>query len=77
MGNKLHINTVRKILSEPDPVSLDVWTAKGEHLHLERCVSLRYDPKTGTRRVKMLASGQIRQIRDMLIFRINGMEVYI
>ncbi len=31
--------------------------------------------RSGTRRIKLLSSGQIRQVRDVCIFQINGMEV--
>ena len=37
----------------------------------------RYDFRNGTRRIKLLTSGQIRQVRDVCIFQINGMEVFL
>lgn len=44
---------------------------------LNKCVSLRYDFYTGVRNIKVLSSGQIRKIRDVCIFEINGMKVFI
>ena len=41
-----------------------------------RCISLKYDFYKGTRRMKLLDSNEIRQLRDMCIFEVNGMEVY-
>ena len=37
----------------------------------------RYDFYKGVRRMKLLTSRQIRQVRDVCIFRINGMEVFL
>lgn len=75
--NSIHINTLREILSHPEPVDLSLFTAKGEIQHYTNCISLRYNFRTGTRTVKLLASGQIRQVRDACIFQINGMEVFL
>lgn len=41
-----------------------------------RCFSLRYDFYKGTRRVKLLDSNEIRQLRDVCVFEINGMEMF-
>ncbi len=49
----------------------------GSVLRLDRAVSLRYDYYGGWRNVKLLASGQIRRVRDCCIFRINDMEVFL
>ena len=73
----LHINTLREILSHPEPVDIALFTAKGEIQHYKNCISLRYDFRNGTRRIKLLSSGQIRQVRDVCIFQINGMEVFL
>lgn len=75
--NSIHINTMREILSHPEPVDISLWTAKGEIQHYHNCISLRYDFRNGTRRIKLLASGQIRQVRDTCIFKINDMEVFL
>lgn len=77
MANRIHISTALMMLSQPDPVTIDVFKANGDLVHMENCIGLRYDKYQGTRRVKMLQSGQIRQIRDCLIIRINDMEVYL
>ena len=36
----------------------------------------RYDFYKGTRRMKLLDSNEIRQFRDVCVFEINGMEVF-
>lgn len=75
--NAIHITTAKMMLERPEPVDLLVFKQNGELMHLDQCIGLRYDDYTGTRRVKLLASGQIRQIRDALIVRINGMSVFL
>ncbi len=39
----IHISTLRKILSSPEPLDLTLWTRSGEIQHWHRCISLRYD----------------------------------
>ena len=73
----IHINTLREILSHPEPVAIALFPAQGEIQHYKNCISLRYDFRNGTRRIKLLSSGQIRQVRDVCIFQINGMEVFL
>lgn len=75
--NAIHINTMREMLAHPEPVDISLFTSKGEVQHYKNCISLRYDFRTGTRRIKLLSSGQIRQVRDVCIFQINGMEVFL
>ena len=54
-----------------------LWTRSGEIQSLHRCISLKYDFYKGTRRMKLLDSNEIRQLRDVCIFEVNGVEVYI
>ncbi len=72
----IHISTLRKLLSSPEPLDLTLWTRSGEIQHWHRCISLRYDFYKGTRRMKLLDSNEIRQLRDVCVFEINGMEVF-
>lgn len=65
------------MLDSGDPVDLSLWKSDGSIMHLQRCISLRYSFYSGTRNVKILASGQIRKIRDCCIFRINSQEVFL
>jgi DNA sulfur modification protein DndD len=70
-------NTMREMLAHPEPVDISLFTSKGEVQHYKNCISLRYDFRAGTRRIKLLSSGQIRQVRDVCIFQINEMEVFL
>lgn len=63
------------MLMKPDPVDLVVMTKDARVLELNNCIGLKFDKYKGTRRVKLLDSGQIRCIRDILILKINGCDV--
>ncbi len=77
MPHAIHISQARKILESGKPCSISVFKADGSIMHLENCVSLRYSLYGGVRNVRLLASSQIRKIRDALIFMVNGCEVYL
>lgn len=76
MASSIHITTLKKMLQSPEPVDLRLWTRSGEIQYWTRCISLRYDFYKGTRRMKLLDSNEIRQLRDVCVFEINGMEVF-
>jgi len=71
MASSIHITTLKRMLQSPDPVDIKLWTRCGEIQCWHRCISLRYDFYKGTRRMKLLDSNEIRQLRE-----INGMEVF-
>lgn len=77
MARAIHITTLRQMLKSGDPVDIKLWTKSGEIQEWKNCISLRYDFYKGTRRMKMLDSRQIRQLRDVCIFEINGLEVFL
>mgnify|MGYP007096245935 FL=1 len=68
------------MLHSGDPVDISFWKRSGGIVHLHNCIALpcaasqRY---VGTQNFKVLASGQIRKIRLVCIFRINGLEVFL
>ncbi len=65
------------MIDSGDPVDLKVWAKDGRVLHLQNCIGLRYNFRSGTRQVKLLTSRQIRTIRDVLMFEINGLTIYL
>ena len=64
------------MLNRPEPVDIKLWTKKGEIQEWRNCISIKYEHYKGTRKMKMLSSGQIRMVRECCIFEINGMEVF-
>lgn len=77
MARSIHITTARQMLNSGDPVDISVWKSDGSILRLRNCVSLRYDFYGGWRNVKILASGEMRRIRDVCIFAVNDLEVFL
>lgn len=75
MSKPIHMSTMADMLMKPDPVDLVVLDKTGRILELNNCIGLKFDKYKGTRRVKLLTSGQIRTIRDILVLKINGCEV--
>ena len=73
--SRIHISTALDLLSKPEAVNLTVLKKDGSLMELEGCVGLKMDKYKGTRRAKLLRSGEIRMIRDCLILYLNGMEV--
>lgn len=76
MSHAIHITTLKRMLQSPDPVDLKLWTRSSEIQCWHRCISLRYDFYKGMRRMKLLDSNEIRQLRDVCVFEINGIEVF-
>ena len=75
MSTTIDLKTARRMLNRGEALDILAWKANGEILHLQNCISLRYNFATGTRNIKLLNSGQIRRIREICIFAINGCEV--
>lgn len=65
------------MLNSGDPVDISVWKSDGTILELKNCISLRYNFYGGWRNVKLLNSGELRKIRDVCIFRVNNLEVFL
>lgn len=77
MAHSIHITTLSKMLKAGDPVDIKLWTKSGEIQEWNNCIPLRYDFYKGTQRFKLLNSQQIRQLRVVCIFEINGLSVYL
>ena len=75
--NAVHISTMRSMLNSGDPVDISVWKSDGSILHLHNCISLRYNYYGGWRNVKLLNSGEMRKIRDVCIFAVNNLTVFL
>ena len=77
MAQSIHISTARKMLESGDPVDIAFWTKDGDLIELHDVVGLRYNFRSDTHNIKVLASRQIRTIRDVCIYQINGLTVYL
>lgn len=73
----IYINSARKILDSGAEVDLKLWELKTGNIlvyNKVRCISSYF--RGGTRKVR-LPNGQIREFRDVTLFEINGLEVYL
>lgn len=77
MPSAIHLSTARHILNSHDPVDIKCWKRDGSVMVINKCVSLHYNFYAGVRNIKVLSSGEIRKVRDICIFEVNGMEVFI
>ena len=77
MARSIHISTARQMLNSGDPVDICCWRADRSILRLSNAISLRYDYYGGWRNVKLLKSGEVRKIRDVCIFSVNGLEIFL
>jgi len=71
----IHITTAKHLLSQPEPVNLTVWKSNGSIVEYPSVISISYDFYKGTRHIKFLRSGEIRLVRYVCIYRLNGMQV--
>ena len=67
MASSIHISTLKKMLQSPAPVNIKLWTRSREIQCWNRCVSLRYDFYKETRRIKLLDSNEIQQLRNVSV----------
>ena len=65
------INTIKGCPSKEHPL-----TFKYKYTCRRIPKSLKYDFYKGTRRMKLLDSNEISQLRDVCIFEVNDMEMY-
>lgn len=65
------------MLNAHEPIDIHCWDSKGQHQHYPQAIPLALNPGTGCRNIKLLPSGEIRKIRECLIFMINGIEIYL
>lgn len=65
------------MLNSGDPVDISVWKSDGSILELRNVISLRYAFYGRWRNVKILSSGMCRRIRNVCIFQVNNLTVFL
>gem|GEM_PF-3380927 len=74
----IHLNEVLYRLKPKrgdKPHTVEVFCADGRLIGINNCFCIREYPRRGTRLLRVATSGEIRQIRDFLIYRFDGDEV--
>lgn len=74
----IHKNDAIRLLESGEPCNIRVWKlSTGDILNYKgaRCVGSHW--RGGTHKVLLPNSGLIREFRDITMFSINGMEVFL
>lgn len=73
----IHRHDALRLLEDGEPHKLRVWKlSTGDIITYTDAIHSSADVKTGTHRVRLKASGQIRKLRDVLLFEIDDLSVY-
>ena len=73
----MHLSEAVRIIESRQPVKLEVLKKDGSIMEMRNAVSVSSYVRGGIRRMKLLDSDQIREIRDRLIISLNDEEIYI
>lgn len=77
----VHINDMRRILDHAriDRQTVDVkcWKSTGDIIHYNGWLVRRSSWREGTHLLQNPVNGEIRLVRDVCIFEINGLMVYL
>ncbi len=73
----IHSSTAREIIASGQPCDIRLWKRDGEILHYTDAICIYHHVRSGSFRVKLRRSGQIRQFRLVTVFEVNDMEVYL
>ncbi|MFV0538847.1 MAG: hypothetical protein ACK5M3_16005 [Dysgonomonas sp.] len=77
MKSMIHLNDVRKLLNSKRPVSLKYWKKDASIMECKRVVCTSSNFKNSTFNIRFPESGEIRKIKAICIYELNGKEVYI
>lgn len=78
MAKAIHMSDALRLLDSGRPVDLKVWKLKdGSILEYRGVVCVGGHWRRGTHRIKILRSGLIREFRDITLFEINNMSIYL
>lgn len=73
----IHRHDALRLLEDGEPHKLRVWKlSTGDIITYADAIHSSADVKTATHRVRLKASGQIRKLRDVLLFEIDDLSVY-
>ena len=73
----LHLAQARKTIESHQPFNLSFWKKNGEIVHAENVVCTSSYFRGNTFNLKWLDSEEFRKVKALLIFNVNGEEVYV
>ena len=71
----ISIAQARQIIESKEPVNLSFWKKDGEIVNAKNIVCTSSNYGNNTFNLKFLNSGEIRKVKALLIFDVNGEEV--
>lgn len=76
--NVIHIKDALRLLESGQPCNLKLWKlSTGDILEYKGAVCVGSHWRQGLHRVRLPASGLIRSFRDISLFEINNMTIYL
>lgn len=73
----IHKNDALRLLEDGQPHDLMLWKmTTGDILSYEGAICTSHHTEGGTHNVKLPKSGLLRKFRDVMLFNIDGMDVY-
>lgn len=73
----LHLAQARKIIESGKPFQCTYWTRSGEIIYSPEVVCTSSHFASNTFNFKYIESGEIRKVRALLIFNVNGEEIFL
>ena len=74
----IHKNDAIRLLEDKQPHDLSVWKlSTGDIIHYKKAVCVGGFKRKGTHRIMIPLSGVIREFRDITLFEIDGLNVYL
>ena len=74
----IHKNDAIRLLEDKQPHDLKVWKlSTGDIIHYPKAVCVGGFKRKGTHRIMIPLSAVIREFRDITLFEIDGLKVYL
>ena len=73
----LNIAQARQIIESKHPFDVSFWKQDGDIVHAKDVVCTSSNFELNSFNIKFLESGEIRKVKAMLVFNINGEEIYL
>lgn len=74
----IHKKDALRLLEDRQPHTIRVWKlSTGDILQYTDCVCHSADRRRGTHKIRVPLSGVLREFRDITLFEIDGLSVYL
>lgn len=74
----IHKKDALRLLEDRQPHTIRVWKlSTGDILQYKDCVCHSADRRRGTHKIKIPKSSVIREFRDITLFEIDGLTIYL